>query len=147
MIVIAVTSRDGDCLRHDWIQALKNVLHFSLSPFLLLTNGYWPHSLPLQAHFLQVVMENNDQQVNLWPCLSTCLLLSQSLGPGEWGAMVGQAWFIYPPSCHRLGCKIMRKGMGKQDIQCSVNTIHHRATNRTRLGLYFLDSGRDSGCF
>ena len=98
-------------------------------------------------HFLQVVMENNDQQVNLWPCLSTCLLLSQSLGPGEWGAMVGQAWFICPPSCHRLGCKIMRKGMGKQDIQCPVNTIHHRATKRTRLGLYFLDSGRDSGCF
>lgn len=41
----------------------------------------------------------------------------------------------------------MRKGMGKQDIKCTVNTIHHWATKRTRLGLYFSDSGRDSGCF
>lgn len=54
-------------------------------------------SLPLQAHFFQVVMENNDQQVNLWPCLKHLPLTEPITGPWQMGCN-GWPGLIYMPT-------------------------------------------------
>lgn len=68
LALINSTSRDRVSFRYSWIQVLKNYPSFLSLPFpQLLTNR--PPLLPLQAHFLQVVMEYNHQQISLGPCL------------------------------------------------------------------------------
>ena len=91
--LITGTSRDGDSLRHGWIQALKNILHFSLSPLPSAAHQWVLASLTPSASPIPPGSHgNNHQQVNLWPCLRHWPLFWAN----HWALVNGVQWLARP---------------------------------------------------